>query len=286
MKIGKLPEKSFFIDGQWYKDKKHSEKDFGAWQMLLSQSFKINPALCYKLLELRQAGTVLKDTGELDFSNSYCAMKETEIKRELQKFDCLVPLLKKVAQHVKSESKPQAKIISVDSIKKIKSVETKPPEIKIEDTRADVKFYSPMVYRGVIPEKFEMKLAEINACAMNCEFFAVKDFYKKYGFSEIEIYALRTGYDFENHDLIFPICENIFDKKLEDNPKIKCCKIKFGAMDFEPENYQLAGVVARYVQWFLVAHDIVEKFKIDDEKKYGIIDGKKVYGLMKHIFKW
>lgn len=150
-----------------------------------------------------------------------------------------------------------------------------------EKLTADVQCYSPLIYHGVIPEIFEMELAEIYALHTNCNFFAVKDFYKFYRFEEIEFSALCVGYDFENHDLIFPICENIFDKKLED--KIKYCKVKFKANDFEPENYQLADVVVRYVRWHLGAYDIVGKFKNADKKKYGTVDGKKVYGLIKPL---
>lgn len=134
MRIEKSPEKSFLIGGQWYRDIRYTPKDFEAWQILLAQTFKKNPALCFWLLELRQAGTVLKSTGELDFSNSFCAMDAEKIKQELQKFEFLIPLLKKVAQSVKYDPKPKpkAKIISVDLPTEIKPNKIDKSETKIE----------------------------------------------------------------------------------------------------------------------------------------------------------
>ena len=144
-------------------------------------------------------------------------------------------------------------------------------ETKFEEIRAGVQLNTPMIYCGVIPEKFEIGLIEINRCAMNCEYYGLKKFFKVYGFTEIEIYALRTGYDFDNHELIFPLSENIFDKELEE--KIECCKVKFNDQDTDPKDYYAIGEIVRYVQWFLGSYDIVNKFKIDDLKKGGLLKG-------------
>ena len=49
-------------------------------------------------------------------------------------------------------------------------------ETKLEDIRADIQ-----IYHGVIPEKFETELKEINAWHSLRDCFIVRDFYSKYG---------------------------------------------------------------------------------------------------------